>query len=593
MDSFEEDDQVVESSPQPDEQPTLELEHALAELGKGGRWLRSLFLLGSIPGVLNALNLVAYVFIATEPRFFCKEKTAEPFGQNFTNLSSGRRMELRNESKSSSCFYTEWNSTNEFSDSAQEPQFHCEEYVFFETDRGTSIVSEWSLVCDSEIWKPMSQVALGVGKVIGSLVFGCISDRMGRKTSFLASSFVYLVAGPAAAFAFHFPAFIFFRIALGAAGAGAFTSAYTIMAESAKAPRRPNLGVLFNMSYAIGFVIAPVLSLAFSGWRPFQMAISVPALLLLLPCWSLPESPRWLISQGRHREALYVVRHATTKNIDRQRTISSTENRFQQQEEDASCWSGTLTFLARLGGMLSDGMFRKRLLLSQLIWFSCSLTYHTLMLSGAALGLQPHRYVVLLASVEVLSYLLPPLMLKRYSRRICLALLLTGSTLALATLACVPKDYSVGTMAAAMLSRFFISGAYSVAILFTSELFPTVTRNTAIGTCTTFAQIGSISAPFLVDMIAVGSVSTPMWVCFSASFAALFLSLGLPALRNINLCDTMAQARCSEAELKEVSFFRGRNKAGADDIEQDVQPNELSDIPEEEESLDLSHLGLG
>ncbi|XP_059476468.1 organic cation transporter protein-like [Neocloeon triangulifer] len=578
MDSFEEDDQVEESTPRDNEAPTLQLEHALSDLGRGGSWLRGLFLLGSIPGVLNALHLVAYVFLAWQPRFLCKQ-----------NAQKNSNLEL-SVLNGSSCSYTEWNSEVVLNFSIA-PQ-HCDSFVFLEPVQGSTIVSEWSLVCDDEVWRPMSQVALGIGKIIGSLVFGCISDRMGRKTSFLAASFVYLVAGPAAAFAYHYPIFLFFRVALGAAGAGAFSSAYTIMAESAYAPRRPTLAVLFNLSYPIGFLAAPVLSLIFPGWRPFQLAISLPALLLVLPCWSLPESPRWLISQGRHREALHVVRHATTDNIDRQRSISSTENRFQQQDE-VSCWSGTKTFLARLAGLLRDAMFRKRLLLSQLTWFSCSLTYHTLMLSGASLGQEPHRYVVLLASIEILAYLLPLPLLKKWSRRICLAILLCCSTGALATLLLIPQNFTVAILAAAMASRFFISAAYSVITLFTSELFPTVTRNTALGTCTTFAQIGSISAPFLVEMTDVGA-SIPTWVCFGTSFAAVIFSLGLPAVQSISLCDTMAQARArsSEAELKEVSFFRRKAAAGDDDIEQDVA-NELSDIPEEETSLDLSHLGLG
>jgi hypothetical protein len=92
--------------------------------------------------------------------------------------------------------------------------------------------------------------------------------------------------------------------------------------------------------------------------------------------------------------------------------------------------------------MLRNAMFRKRLLLTQLIWFACALTYHTLMLSGTALRQQPHRYVVQLAAVEMLAYILPLPLLKRCSRRFCLTLLLSGSTLALAALVAIPKENS-------------------------------------------------------------------------------------------------------------------------------------------------------
>jgi hypothetical protein len=50
----------------------VELEIVLSRLGRGGRWLKTIFLLGCIPGVLNAMHLASYVFMAVEPEHWCK-----------------------------------------------------------------------------------------------------------------------------------------------------------------------------------------------------------------------------------------------------------------------------------------------------------------------------------------------------------------------------------------------------------------------------------------------------------------------------------------------------------------------------------------
>lgn len=51
----------------------------------------------------------------------------------------------------------------------------------------------------------------------------------------------------------------------------------------------------------------------------------------------------------------------------------------------------------------------------------------------------------------------------------------------------------------ALLGRFCISAVFAVIILQTSELFPTVNRNSAIGTSLTICQLGAIAAPYIVD----------------------------------------------------------------------------------------------
>ena len=49
--------------------------------------------------------------------------------------------------------------------------------------------------------------------------------------------------------------------------------------------------------------------------------------------------------------------------------------------------------------------------------------------------------------------------------------------------------------------KFLISMTFAIAYLYTAELFPTSVRNVAVGAASTFARIGSMSAPYIVDLL--------------------------------------------------------------------------------------------
>jgi OCT family organic cation transporter-like MFS transporter 4/5 len=93
----------------------------------------------------------------------------------------------------------------------------------------------------------------------------------------------------------------------------------------------------------------------------------------------------------------------------------------------------------------------------------------------------------------------------------------------------------------AMVGKFLISMTFAIAYLYTAELFPTKVRNVAVGTASTFARIGSMAAPYIVDLLGAIHPSIPVIIFGIFSVSAGLLSLMLPETLNRKMPETVAE----------------------------------------------------
>lgn len=102
----------------------------------------------------------------------------------------------------------------------------------------------------------------------------------------------------------------------------------------------------------------------------------------------------------------------------------------------------------------------------------------------------------------------------------------------------------------ALFGRTCISAVFAVVILHTAELFPTRLRSSAIGLCSTMAHVGSISAPYIADVLGLVAWYIPTTICGGAAIVAGLLVLLLPETENTSLDDVeedVADARDGHA----------------------------------------------
>ncbi|MEN8202558.1 MAG: sugar porter family MFS transporter [Bacteroidota bacterium] len=156
--------------------------------------------------------------------------------------------------------------------------------------------------------------ALGlIGAVVGALLTGRITDYLGRKKVILASAFVFATGAVWTGFAPSVTQLMISRFYLGLAiGVSSFAVPLYI-SEISPTKIRGTLVSMFQLLITVGILAAYLSNTVFADdhnlecWRPMLYVGVVPALILFIGMFFLPETPRWLMSKGREEEARKVL----------------------------------------------------------------------------------------------------------------------------------------------------------------------------------------------------------------------------------------------------------------------------------------------
>ncbi|EMA52169.1 sugar porter family MFS transporter [Halococcus thailandensis] len=163
-----------------------------------------------------------------------------------------------------------------------------------------------------------------VGAMIGAATGGKLADRFGRRRLTLAGAAVFFVGSFGMALSPTIEWLVFWRVVEGTAVGVASIVGPLLISETAPSDIRGALGFLQQLMITIGILLAYVVNYAFApeflgitGWRWMLWFGAVPATVLAIGTYFLPESPRWLIEHDRIEEAKSVLsRIRDTDDID-------------------------------------------------------------------------------------------------------------------------------------------------------------------------------------------------------------------------------------------------------------------------------------
>jgi MFS family permease len=162
------------------------------------------------------------------------------------------------------------------------------------------------------------------GAVIGALLGGWLSDKLGRRLMFLATMVLFIVLALAQAFVSGVAALAVIRLLLGVPLGSDIATGYTYIMEMLPKGQREVMGNRWQFMFAVGQVLTLgviALFLIFDLnheviWRVTLGLGAVPALIILILRHDLPETAVWLVRQGRFREAKEVATRMYDDRLD-------------------------------------------------------------------------------------------------------------------------------------------------------------------------------------------------------------------------------------------------------------------------------------
>lgn len=510
------------------EEDMKDYEETTAFLGTWGPFQKIIFILLCTSTVPNGFSAFSVIFLADIPPHHCRipdnnlseawMNASVPFQQVEGKLERVKcsRYNLDVIRNFSSLGFTphDVNLTDIMTESC------ADGWVYSKEIYQSTIVSEFDLVCNNNWKQPFTSSVYFLGVLFGSFFSGQLSDRFGRKPVLFATMMVQTFFTFIQVFSPSWEVFsiLFFIVGLGQISN--YVAAFVLGAELFSGSVRvlyTALGV--SLFFAIGYMMLPLIAFYIRDWRMLLVAMSVPGLIYIPLWWFIPESPRWLLSQGRTLEVEQILRDACKKN-----KVTAPKIIFQTTEDEGQiCKPNDKNNILDL---VRTRNIRHTTLILFLVWMTLSMGYFGLSLNTSRLHGSPFLNCFISAAIEVPAYVLGWLSLRCGPRRLaCSASMLLGGGV-LYFIQLVPADLPALSTAFEMLGKFGIAIGTALMFVYTGEIYPTVLRNTAVGSCAMVSRIGSAIAPYFIHL-SIFYKSLPHMIlgslCVLSAVSTLFL----------------------------------------------------------------------
>ncbi|XP_012666073.1 solute carrier family 22 member 8 isoform X2 [Otolemur garnettii] len=381
----------------------------------------------------------------------------------------------------------------------------------------------------------MAQSIFMAGILIGGLALGDLSDRFGRKPILTGCYLLLAASGSGAAFSPTLSVYMAFRFLCGCGISGIILSTVTLNVEWVPTQMRALTSTAIGYCYTLGQFILPGLAYAIPQWRWLQLTVSVPFFIFFLSSWWTPESIRWMVLSGKSSKALKVLQRVAAFNGKKEEgeRLTLEELKLNLQKEIALAKAKySATDLFRIP------ILRRVTVCLSLAWFATGFAYYSLAMGVEEFGVNLYLLQVIFGGVDIPAKFITILSLSYVGRHTTQAasLLLAGG--AILVLIFVPLDMQTLRTALAVFGKGCLSSSFSCLFLYTSELYPTVIRQTGMGACNLWTRVGSMLAP-LVKITAEVHPFIPNIIYGISALLAGSAALFLPETLNRPLPETI------------------------------------------------------
>ncbi|KAJ8032333.1 Organic cation transporter-like protein [Holothuria leucospilota] len=421
---------------------------------------------------------------------------------------------------------------------------------------GQSIVSEWDLVCDKDFLPGLSQSLLLTGFALGSVIGGPLADTYGRRPTIIGAVVLFNVVGLAVSLAPSFAVFTTLRLLMGGIFKAVRIPLTNLMFEFLIPKYRPVMGLIPSLTTILGFI---------------------------------PESVRWIISQGDNEKAELAIQKVAKFNkavnfpnpaLSTKRlmdTKHSDDLKPEDGEDDVvmadkpKCQTGLQAVLQ---------LFKRPVLTVTLVlgfdWIAGTMIFFGFSLSTGRFAGDPYLNFLIIAVVDAPARMISIFLVKKLGNVQPLVFGFMGAGITLVVITVLPYFAGDGQRLGAILTSVAVLGKFSLGIavpvihLSIGELFPTTMRNSGTAVVHLIGNVGSLSSPILLylDKFFNGLAFIIMAVF---AFIAGSIILILPDTRNAVQPESPADLQILFEQKRRFHFGKRKNTFDQNLTTDDIQ----------------------
>jgi len=449
----------------------------------------------------------------------------------------------------------------------------CQSWVFDQSLYLSTVVTEWNLVCGRKAMLSMLQSLLHVGGIISSLIGGHLADRFGRRPVYLWGMVLVVACSFVVALAPNYEIFLAARFFTGFA-MGIMFGATIVTAIELCGTKKRALTSIAGIPFDIGTVLVAAASYGIRTRWTLQLSFAFASLILLPSIWTLPESPRWLVLNGKFDEAFKMLKTAARWN--RRQFPPEQEVRKLMMEARDSLIAREAARKGAVGGgvvhqllsLVRTPRMRRYTLVSFFIALIQSSSFFAISFDMTQLSPSPHLAGVLQGFIGIIPNFSWPL-LAWPGRRLTLVLsLCTTAAVMFLFFADENTTLWLGLGLAAKVTVGVSWGAFTVQI---NELLPTQLRGLAYGVTQLGLRVGAAAVPFVVDLMSEWHKMAPTGVVGGTVLLAGLAALLLPETRGRPMPESVADVERNHASdgercAKANDLFGAENESKSTEV---------------------------
>lgn len=374
----------------------------------------------------------------------------------------------------------------------------CSGHVFHGDD--VTVIAEWDLVCGRRWVKSTITSVQMAGVLLGAVLAGQLGDRFGRRKSLYSFVSLHILLNVIAAVSTSWVMFAVLRFFLGICMGAILVIVIPFSMEFLPIKYRPLLGII--PSWTLGVAIFSLAAFLLKDWSHLHIACAVCSVPSLLGGLFVPESIRWLATQGRLDEAMDVFKKIS--RVNKKPLPTQTADVLQnilQKEKHSLSESHQYSYLDVFRGF----RMAKATVIIMFFYFSMSVSFYGISFGVGNLFGSVYLNMFLMGFIEVPVQVSTFFMNNRFGRKYTSMFFFFACSFScagciVAHLCAGPEARGPAIRALSIIAKMMIGCAWSCISVWGSEFYPTVTRSLGVGFTSVGARIGGILAPFIIDL---------------------------------------------------------------------------------------------